>query len=270
MKVFENLLLSGSRNNWLLKAVILMLLCGLAPSANAQEKGEFNLRVKDQLKDVTATGPYPIYLRAQPLLFSIANTDAMKCFQVYDKYEGGLTTPKTMWGFNTDLGFRFRKWFWEIGFTQMGRQSKDHELSLRVREQFATLRLGYVLSVYYPISFQFHAGYVTSVTDIILIDPSSTIPKRKLAFGESALKGRPGIELGARFVLMDPVGAGGGLGITVEYRLMHFFESLDYSPFARILNDTATETITSDNTFGIFSIGIIAPIAYRLNTSVKR
>src|SRR5688572_6416362 len=59
MKVFENLLLSGSRNNWLLKAVILMLLCELAPSADAQEQGEFNLRVKDQLKDVTATGPYP-------------------------------------------------------------------------------------------------------------------------------------------------------------------------------------------------------------------
>ena len=270
MRAFENLLLSGSGSSCLSKAVILMLLCGVVPSTKAQDKGDFNLRVKDQLKDVTGTGPYPIYLRAQPLLFSIANTDAMKCFQVYDKYEGGLTTPKTMWGFNADLGFRFRKWFWEIGFTQMGRKSKDHELSLRVREQFAALRLGYALSIYYPISFQFSAGYVTSATDIILTDPSSTIPKRKLGFGESALKGRSGMEVGARFVLMDPVGSGGGLGITIECRLMHFFDSLDYSPFARILNDTATETITSDNTFGIFSIGIIAPIAYRLNTSATR
>jgi hypothetical protein len=78
------------------------------------------------------------------------------------------------------------------------------------------------------------------------------------------------MEVGARFVLMDPIGAGGGLGITMEFRLMHFFESLDYSPFAKILNDAASETLTSDNTFGIISIGIIAPLAYRLNTSVKR
>ena len=73
MKAFENLSLSGSGSSCLSKIVVLMLLCGVVPSMQAQDKSDFNLRVKDQLKDVTATGPYPIYLRAQPLLFSVGN-----------------------------------------------------------------------------------------------------------------------------------------------------------------------------------------------------
>lgn len=266
MKAFGILLQSGSGNNGLLKAITLLLLLAFAVDASAQREEEFNIQVKDQIKDVTAAGPYPLYLRFQGLL-SMANTDALRCFRVYDKYEGQLATPITMWGFDTDAGFRLRQWFFEMGFTQVGRKAREDGVSLRVREQFASARLGYALSVYYPISFQFHAGYVTGFTEIILTDPASAIPKRKLGFGESVFKGRPGLELGLRFVLMDPVGAGGGMGIAIEYKHMHFFKSLDYSPLARALDDAAIEKVTSDNTFGIFSISVIAPIAYRLNTT---
>lgn len=264
MKASANLLSEISGNKFILLLPFLSVALSCI-TTHAQERSD-NYKVQKQIKDVTATGPFPFFVSVHPYtLLAKGNADVKKTFHYGNQYKGSaLSTPKNAWGFAINGGVRvLRTGIVEAGYTQFSRGQADGPLDLRITERIASLRLGASFGIYYPISVQAYAGYTSAMTDFTIIESNGgTETKRRISIGENVLKGRKGFEWGARLVLMDPVGAGGGLGGYFEFRQI-FAESVSYAPYLRALDPAASDTFSSDTNYRIFTIGFVAPLALR-------
>jgi hypothetical protein len=226
-----------------------------------------NRKVEKQIKDVTATGPFPFYVAAHPFtLYSIRNEDIKRAFQFANQFKDtSLDTPIRAWGYAINGGVRIlRTAFVEAGYTQLSRRQTDGPLDVRITERVGSVRLGASMGIYYPLSVQFYAGYVTSTTDFLILESlGGNTTRQRISISEDIWKGRKGFELGGRLVFMDPVGAGGGLGGYIEFRQVIFRDSHDYAPYLRALDDSATGVFRSDSNYRVFTVGFIAPLALR-------
>lgn len=240
-----------------------ILACG---QETGKSRTDFNIAVETQLKDVTATGPYPFYISFRPLLVSTRNRDIKNLFEIQNRYAGSdLFVPRRAWGYNLDAGVRVAKTLIiEFNYTQLLRRSNNAATDLRISQRAAGLRLGGAFGIYYPLSIQFCAGFVTNTSEFTIIEKNAgTDNKRKLTFSESLLKGRFGGDFALRLVVMDPVGAGGGIGFFVELRQLFFANRLNYTPYVRTLDQTTSEQFRSDSNYRLFSVGLTAPLALR-------
>ena len=264
MKALVISLLRISESRFIL---LLLFTLSLPSGVTYAQEGSDNRKVEKQIKDVTATGPFPFFVSAHPYsLLTNKNADINQTFRYANQYKGtSLKTPRNAWGFAINGGVRLlRTGILEVGYTQFSRGQENGPLDLRITERIGSLRAGASLGIYYPLSVQVLAGYITSTTDFLIIESEAgTETRRRVSIGENLMKGRKGVEMGIRLVFMDPVGAGGGLGGYLEFRQMIFLDSFDYAPYLRALDPSATDTFKSDDNYRMITIGFVAPLALR-------
>lgn len=71
----------------------------------------------------------------------------------------------------------------------------------------------------------------------------------------------------ARFSFLDPAGSDGGFGVFAEYGLCHLErrkENNQLTPVIQAINSQSAETLNAARSYRFFSVGIIVPLALRI------
>lgn len=202
----------------------------------AQPNANFN----DQFRDVTAAGPYPIFLTAH-WSWMRGNKD----FRAWTREE------KQLHGWGIDLGMKIvRSLFVELGYERFARSGKGTSEPRLFHNTFSA-RIGWRRTVFFPLGFHMQMGLFQRHTAYTTFDPGTvlrTLGRFKHSWG---LDGR------LRFMLLDPAGTGGGMGFFAEGRVQYLFADQTLT-FAE-----PDATVTTDQFYGVFSLGVVIPLALR-------
>ncbi len=274
-------------------------------SAIAQHKP---IMIDNQMKDVTAAGPFPFYINISPGRIILDNADFKWLAAVYNSNEdhAQITNLNSAhWGYGFDFGWKiFRtlskeRWplFLESSYNVGTKQGKVDagikSFKLTIRHFTYSTRIGTRVS-YFPFSFHVQAGIIWKNSIDISSQYKSIVPTKD-GMGDTVVDRTSrevldynilftnilfprsisnwGMDLRFRIYLMDPIGAGGGIGIFFEYRGLFFPKNSsserDDQTFARtaqiITNNERLQPIAVDRNYSSFSMGISTPIALKFN-----
>ena len=244
------------------------LACAWCGALAAQQHSSLDVRQS------SGAGPFPVYLALQVVHGS--NQPAFeRLVNAATPLWGGQAGRVRMWGVEISAGaihntnsFRWIKGWkmhstsMEVGWKYLERVQHDGTgAELRVGQGIWSARYGRRFNVYYPITIHVQAGpvFVHRVWATLANGDGADALR---ASGSTPPWSLVGVDLRARAVFFDPVGAGGGFSLFVEGQVIASTKRPSTGPLADLIG--AGAPLGGGLTMGVFSVGTTIPLALRM------
>lgn len=220
----------------------------------------------EDLRHASGKGPFPIYVNAH-ITRSLGIKD-YKDFSVINDKVNRLNGIDVNIGAIINEEKFLKRFIIEGGYRHLSRNIQNDTMSVVLREEVASLRIGKRFNILYPVTFQIQGGTIHYHFSTIRVkSKTESAPLRTVRIGNSLneFKRRfiSGLDLRARLMLFDPAGTPGGLGIFAEMRYTWNFYKRDPTP----LYNAAGLLHNQNGNWSYFSwsLGIVVPFALRIS-----
>ena len=159
------------------------------------------------------------------------------------------------------------------------RMNAESDIALQLVESIGSVRLIYRYSRLYPITFQFHAGlnYYSFYQIREIVEMDSTASVKRLRVGSSLTENHqhkfsrlfPGYNLRFRMAFFDTSGAGSGPGLFFEYSYNGNWKPDNLNAAYEFFGLSTPDGKNKYRNFGRFSMGLVVPLALRIDHRSK-
>jgi hypothetical protein len=155
----------------------------------------------------------------------------------------------------------------EGGYTKVGRSLSGvgSDSTFKWREETISLRMGPRFTPFYPVNIVLYGGVFYHYARTMALEGPDPTHMRRLRAEYPFRYGSFGVEAGARLLLLDATGSGGGLGLFLEMQAIHELSGQRLEPFFTMAHAGRVDVRSTARLHMVqYSIGVTVPLALRM------